>query len=249
MNARVVGARPESADATTLAFDAPGFAYRAGQWITIDPWQFPDLVPALEARAAKRGKRDGPGYFSVSSDALRPGYLEISVKAPPGLSPLASHLRTLRSGAELALGGPGGSYVLPDPPPEDVDGLLHVCAGSGVAPNRGLIRDALGRKLPLKHLLIVQDRTPDDRLFRAEWEALADVEEDRFRYVPLYSRTAGERVSAARIEAAARGFLELGRALGYVCGPGESRDGRPGFKDAAKAALTEAGLPVSRILL
>lgn len=243
--------RPETAAASTLAFDAPGFTCRPGQWIRIDPAQFPELGDALRARAERRGKPEGPGYFSTSSDALTPGRVEITVKlvGREGGSPLPEHLvRGLRPGRRVRIDGPGGSYGYPDPRPEGLEGVIHVCAGSGAAPNRGLIRHALGRGWPWKHLLILQDRTPEDRLFRAEWEALDASAPDRFRLRAVHSRAgAGEYVSAKLIAEAAQGYLDPAAVLALVCGPNEPRGTSPGFCDLAKASLREAGVPEGRI--
>ena len=253
MNAEIVEVRPETSSAATLGLrvDVPGFGYRPGQWIRIDPHQFGEISAALRARAEKRGKPEGPGYFSISSDALRPGHLEITVKTSdrPGGSPLPEFLvRGLRPGAKIAIEGPGGSYGYPDPLPAALEGVIHVGAGSGAAPNRGLIRHALGQGWPLKHLLVIQDRTPEDLLFRAEWEALEAAETSRFRRRVVYSRTSGEYVSDRLIAEAARGFLAPAACLALICGPNEPRSGGPGFTDLARAALRSAGVPADRVL-
>lgn len=243
--AEVLEIRPETAAASTLALAAPDFAHRPGQWIRIDPHQFPEIGDALRARAQQRGKPEGPGYFSLSSDALTPGRLEITVKLAdrPGGSPLPAHLvRGLRPGAKVALDGPGGTYGYPDPLPAGLTGFIHVCAGSGAAPNRGLIRHALRLGWPQRHLLVLQDRTADDRLFRREWEILQETAGDRFRLRAVLSGTSGEYVSAALLGASLAGWLEPASSYALVCGPNAPRDGRPGFCDLAKASLAGAGV-------
>lgn len=252
MDAEILEVRPETATAATLAMRvaSPDFRFRPGQWITVDPRQFPEIEGALRERAEKRGKPEGPGYFSISSDALRPGYLEITVKTSdrPGGSPLPAHLtRGLRKGASIQIEGPGGRYGYPDPMPAGVTGVVHVCAGSGAAPNRGLIRDALGRGLPLKHLLILQDRSPEERLFRGEWATLEASEPARFRLRAAHSRTSGEYVSGKLIADAARGFVDPAGCLALICGPNEPREGKPGFCELARASLVEAGVPADRV--
>ena len=251
VNAEIVEVRPESPSAATLGLRLPGFEHRPGQWIRIDPHQFGDLTAALRARAETRGKSEGPGYFSISSDGLRPGSLEITVKTSdrPGGSPLPDYLvRGIRPGARIVIDGPGGRYGYPDPMPPGVAGVIHVCAGSGAAPNRGLIRHALGKGWPLKHLLVLQDRTLQDVLFRREWEALEAEEGGRFRRRTVLSRTSREYISAGLIAEAARGFLEPAACLGLTCGPNEPRGGGPGFCDLARGALVDAGVPADRVL-
>src|SRR5262245_25130835 len=85
--------RPESPAASTLRLDlgSSPFAYRAGQYIMIDPHQFEELGSEIREREAQRGKPLGPGYFSLSSDGTEPSILEITVKVgadgPPGMLP------------------------------------------------------------------------------------------------------------------------------------------------------------------
>jgi hypothetical protein len=98
----------------------------------------------------------------------------------------------------------------------------------------------------LKHLLILQDRRPEDRLYRGEWDALETSRKDAFRLRPAHSAS-GEYVSAALIAEAAQGFVEPSACLGLVCGPNEPRGGGPGFIDLAKGALMEAGVPADRV--
>ena len=243
--ADVLEVRAESAAAGTVAFMAPGFTHRPGQWIRIDPHQFPAIGDALRARAEQRGKPEGPGYFSLSSDGLTPGRLEITVKVSdrPGGSPLPAHLAwRLRPGDVVTIDGPGGTYGYPDPPPAGLAGFIHVCAGSGVAPNRGLIRHALRLGWPQRHLLVLQDRTPEDHLFRREWELMIETASDRFRLRGVYSKTVGEYVSAELIRASLQDWIDPKTCYALVCGPNDPRGGRPGFCDLAKASLAAAGV-------
>ena len=76
--------RTESPNAATVRLDlgSEAFAYRPGQYITIDPHQFEDLAGEIRERETQRGKPLGPGYFSLSSDGLDPSLLEFTVKLP-----------------------------------------------------------------------------------------------------------------------------------------------------------------------
>jgi len=240
--------RRETASVATLEleFRGEGFGYRPGQHLRIDPHQFAALAGPLAERAAKRGKPEGPAYFAISSDALSDGVLEITVKlGKPGGSPLTAWLVDgLPEGSGLRLEGAGGSYGYPDPLPADVDAFVHVCAGSGVAPDRGMIRHALGRGWAQRQLLILQERTAADVIFAREWEALGA--DGRFRFAPVYSGE-GRRVSTELIREALAGCADPARSIAFVCGPNEPRDGRPGWADQAKRALEEAGFAPARI--
>jgi ferredoxin-NADP reductase len=165
-------------------------------------------------------------------------------------------VRKLAAGRRVTLAGPHGRYCLPESPPEGVEGFLHLCAGSGVAPNRGMIRHALRKGWPQRHLLLLQDRGPEHVLFRDEWRELAARHSDRFRIRHLFSRSGGEYLSEDAICLAMEGYFDAGRALAFVCGPNAPRAGQPGFVDrwrgnpktGAPGLLTSLGFPADRIL-
>lgn len=234
--------KQESAAAATLRLDlgSSGFEYRPGQYIMIDPHQFEELAPEIREREGQRGKPLGPGYFSLSSDGIDPKILEITVKVgpdgPPGMLP-AFLVRRLEPGRAVRIQGPGGKYHLPDEPPADITGFLHLCAGSGVAPNRGMIRHALARRWPQRHLLLVQDRSESDVLFRKELEDLAK-HHDGLRVRHVLSRAKQEVITAERIRTEAAGFLDLAASWAFVCGPNHPRPEGPGFVDRLRGVLT-----------
>ncbi|MBI3854059.1 MAG: hypothetical protein HY293_00045 [Planctomycetes bacterium] len=234
--------RPETPSASTLRFDGGGaaFPYRPGQYIMIDPHQFEELGAEIKEREAQRGKPLGLGYFSLSSDGTEPSTLEITVKlpaeGPPAMLPQFL-VRKLPVGRSVRVQGPGGKYGLPEAPPAGITGFIHLCAGSGVAPNRGMIRHALARKWPQRHLLLVQDRSEADALFRRELEELA-ARHDGLRVRRVHSRSEGEALSADLIRREAAGFLDLGASWAFVCGPNSARPDGPGFVDRLRAALS-----------
>jgi ferredoxin-NADP reductase len=245
--------RPESASASTLRLDLGGgvFTYRPGQHVTIDPHQFEELGAEIKEREAHRGKPLGPGYFSLSSDGTEPSLLEITVKVavdqPPGMLP-SFLLRRLETGRTIRIQGPGGKYGLPEAPPEGITGFLHLCAGGGVAPNRGMIRHALARKWPQRHLLLVQDRSEADVLFRREFEDLVERQPDALRIRHHYSRSNHEILSAELIRDEASGFLDLGASWAFICGPNHPRPQGPGFVDRLRGVLgTTLGFVPERI--
>jgi len=245
--------RTESPSAATVRLDLGGvaFPYRPGQYITIDPHQFEDLAGEIREKEAQRGKPLGPGYFSLSSDGLDPSLLEFTVKlpvdGPPAMLPKFL-LAGLSSGRKVRVAGPGGKYGLPETPPPDVTGFLHICAGSGVAPNRGMIRHALARKWPQRHLLLVQDREEPDALFLKEFADLVSRHKDVFRFRHYYSRTTTNRISAQSIRDAASGYLDFGATWAFICGPNSVRQDGPGFVDRIRQLLgSEFGIPADRI--
>ncbi len=234
--------RPETDRAATLRLDLGGapFPYRPGQYVTIDPRQFGALAGAIREREARRGWPEGPACFALSSDGTDPGTLEITLKDSGTGALLAPWLlREARAGLGIAVAGPGGRYCLPEAPPPGIEGFLHVCAGSGVAPNRGMIRHALARGWPQRHLLLLQDRSEEEVLFKAEWPDLLARHPGRFRIRHAFSRAEplGEEVARSGME----GWLDPARSIAWVCGPGASRDGRVSFLARWRGLLLALG--------
>jgi len=224
-----------------LGLDGAPFDYRPGQYIMIDPHQFEELGTEIREREAQRGKPLGPGYFSLSSDATDPATLEITVKipgeGPPAMLPTFL-VRRLEAGRSVTIQGPAGKYHLPETAPAGVSGFLHLCAGSAVAPNRGMIRHALAMKWPQRHLLFVQDRSEHDVLFRKEFEDLVKQHPDALRVRHLHTRSKQQALTAERIRGEAAGFIELGSSWAFVCGPNHTRPEGPGFVDRVRAMLS-----------
>jgi ferredoxin-NADP reductase len=157
-------------------------------------------------------------------------------------------VRRLEVGRTVVLQGPGGKYHLPEDPPADITGFLHLCAGSAVAPNRGMIRHALARKWPQRHLLLVQDRSESDALFRREFEDLAKHHPDALRVRHLHTRSKQQAVTADAVRAEAAGWLDLASAWAFVCGPNHASPDGPGFVDRVRAMLSATlGFPAERI--
>jgi len=222
--------RRETSDAVTLRLDLQGrpFRYKAGQSVEIDPHQFPELAERLAVAEDAKGMAESSRGFSLCSDPSDPGFLEISVKEtrggrfPPVLSPWI--VRRTRVGQPIRLAGPFGQYHLPDHPPQTRSGFLHLCAGSGVAPNRGMIRHALGRGWPHRHLLVLQNRTEDDIFYRDEWPDLMRRYPDRLKVCHVFSVLTGQHVDVDLLHREMEGFLEGSSAQAMVCGPNRARE-------------------------
>lgn len=245
--------RVETPDASTLRLDLgkTPFAYRPGQYIMIDPHQFEELAGEIQSREAQRGKPLGPAYFSLSSDGTDPALLEITVKVggdgAHGMVPMFL-ARKLQPGRAVRIQGPGGKYGLPEELPEGITGFLHLCAGSAVAPNRGMIRHALAKNWPQRHLLLVQDRSEADALFRREFEELSKHNADLLRVRHVHSRSKQELLTADLIRHEAAGFLDLNASWAFICGPNHPRPQGPGFVDRLRGVLTASlGFPPERV--
>lgn len=149
---RIAEVRPETADTSTLviATDDPALlAARPGQFVMV-------AVPAF-------------AIPPISISRIRPDGLELTIRAA---GPATSFLTRLRPGAELALRGPlGRPWPIEDAVGRDV---AIVAGGIGLAPLRGLIDDVLAAPDRFRSIrLYLGARTPRDRLFVAELDALA----------------------------------------------------------------------------
>ncbi|GAA2086684.1 ferredoxin reductase [Actinomadura alba] len=219
---RIEAVRPETADAVTVVI-RPGVGWkphRAGQWVGIGV----DIAGVRHWRT-----------YSLSSPPGRPdGRVTITVKTVPnGL--VSRHLaRRTTPGTVVALTGPAGEFVLPEPPPAR---LLFLTAGSGITPVRAMLYDLLtgprahqgtaGRK-NIRHspahgtehpgspdvVLVHSAPTPEQMIFGAELRHLAA----RFPNLSLHQRhTRIEgRLRPADLTAICPDWAER---PAWVCGP------------------------------
>ena len=128
------------------------------------------------------------------------------------------HLPVVTPGTAVAIEGPFGSFVYPGGVDERT--VLFVAGGSGIAPLRAMLQDALESSRPPTVSLLYSARTPDEFAFDAELAALAG--EGRLRYQRTATREAdpawhGERgrISRAHLEV----MVESPETLCFVCGP------------------------------
>jgi ferredoxin-NADP reductase len=176
---RVVAARPETDDATTLLIK-PGrgwTGHRAGQYLPI-------------------GVRiDGALHWRTYSLTCPPeptdGLVSITVQAAAGgrVSPRLAH--DTPPGTVLRLGPAQGDFCLPDPPPPRI---LMLTAGSGITPVMGMLR-ALAESPRSGScpdvLLLHSTRTARECLFHDELQAM-HRQLPWFRFVPHHTRPDGE---------------------------------------------------------
>ncbi|HYK95085.1 MAG TPA: 4Fe-4S dicluster domain-containing protein [Candidatus Dormibacteraeota bacterium] len=144
--------RPETADTTTLriATDDPALlAARPGQFVMI-------AMPAF-------------AIPPISISRIRDDGIELTIRAA---GPTTSVLARIRPGTQLALRGPlGRPWPIEDAYGRDV---AIVAGGIGLAPLRGLLDQVLAERDRFTSIRVyLGARTPRDRLFVDELEALA----------------------------------------------------------------------------
>ncbi|MCY1035118.1 oxidoreductase [Corallococcus sp. BB11-1] len=272
--ATVTAVRMETHDTATLLLDlGPGpLDYKAGQFLNIDPHQFPALAHQCAYLQEQKGRKEPARSYSLASAPHEP-HVAITVKDeefisgvtryPPLLSPLLVHGRL--TGARLKVTGFMGPYVLPDDVADKTDHVLHLVAGSGAVPNFAMLKDALHRGLKLRHTFLASNKTWGDILYREELAALERSAPDRVRVVHTLTRELdetkyGPQVRKGRVNEALLQELLPDRdtCLVYVCGPAitpwdrrkalETRTpATPRFMEAVLGHLHALDIPDKRI--
>jgi ferredoxin-NADP reductase len=179
-------------------------------------------VSYVAGQAVALGRHGQPERrpYSVAvgpTEALRTGVLEFLVGLGPDATP-GSHLRPVTPGTLVDVEGPFGTFLFPDRPAEP--DILFVAGGSGIAPLRAMLQEALALEARPRISLLYSARTPNEFAFSGE---LLDLEQaGRLRLLRTVTRGAGHgwtggrgRISRADLEA----VIDHPETLCYVCGP------------------------------
>ena len=231
----VTEVRLETHDTATLYLDfgQERPEYKAGQFLNLDPHQFPALGRFAAYLQEHKGRKEPARSYSLASAPHEPlvaitvkdeDYIPGFTRYPPLLSPYLVHAPL--TGSRMKVLGFMGPYVLPDDVEERTDHLVHVVAGSGAVPNFSIIKDALHRGLKPRHTVICSNKTRGDILYREALEALERAHPDKLRVVHTLTRDMDESrygpgVRKGRISEALLEELIPDRAtcIVYVCGP------------------------------
>ncbi len=224
--------------------------YKPGHFLTIDPHQFEALERWTNYLEDKKGKKEKPRAYSLSS-APDEKYLSITVKEerytqgktmyPPLLSPILA--KRTPKGTRMVITGFTGPYTLIDPVPET---LVHICAGSGIVPNYSIMKYALRNYPEMKHRLLYSNRRWEDTIFGNELLQLQKEFPDQVELVFSFTREPksglpvtcyNRRVDLNMIQE----ILPNKNDSIYVCGPGLSVYEK-------KAAKKEGSKPSPRFL-
>jgi len=137
----------------------------------------------------------------------------------------------------MAVSAAVGSFTLPM---EAVSGpLLFVAGGTGIAPMRSMIREALYRKPDQRLSLLYSARTPDEFAYLDEFRDLA--EQGRLELtLTLTGDSADWRHARGRAGAAHLESLATSGTLCFICGP-------PAMVTDVPATLKSLGVPQAQI--
>ncbi|GJM20628.1 MAG: hypothetical protein DHS20C15_05430 [Planctomycetota bacterium] len=264
----------ETADTTTLKLFTGNEAlnYRPGHFLTIDPHQFASLGRWVQYLEDVKGRKETARAYSIASSPHEKR-LAITVKEeryrsghtafPPLLSPLL--VRRTPPGTSMVITGFTGPYALPEDIEARSSRLLHLCAGSGIVPNRSTLKYSLEHHPGLSHTLIYGNKTWDDIIYREELAALQHAFPERLRVIHALSREpdAARRGPDVRVGRVDRALIEefLGDSASvdvFSCGPAISRfdklraqeageEPAPRFQETVLAALDALGVPKQRV--
>lgn len=167
MNARVelLGSDTCGGDLITLRFSKPdGFAYRAGQWVSL----------SIETPQGEEHRT-----LSLASAPDDP-YLEVLTRL--SASAFKVTLGQMRVGDTADITGPGGRLAVP----EGARAVVFLAGGTGISPIRGILRDRGSRGEAFDDAMLVYgNRTPECAPFLAELQQLQRI---GLHVVPVYEQ-------------------------------------------------------------
>lgn len=205
-----------------VALDGASFPYRAGQAATL-----------------AAGDRDDPTPYSIASapsETRQHGSLEFLVKVD-GSSRFGAVVDRLQPGTTVRVEGPAGSFTMSEPAPGTP--LLFIAGGTGIAPLRSMIREALDGGYEGNIALVYSARSPDDFAYVNELRELAD--HGALALTLTLTGNAEEwRHSRGRTGPSHLSDLVRPDTLAYICGP-------PAMVRDVPAALKSIGLSAARI--
>ena len=225
----------ETEDSTTLFLftgqESP--EYQAGQFLNVDPHQFPALERWCRYLELLKGKKEPPRAYSMSS-APNEKYVSFTVKEdvyyqgetkyPPLLSPLLTFRTPV--GTKMKIKGYTGSYIVDEAVQNGCDHILHLCAGSGIVPNYSIIKDELNNGSDKKHTLIFTNKTWNDIIFRDSLNELAADYPDKFKIIHTITREENSKLESRGvhfgrpdIDLIKSQIDDIDSTVAFVCGP------------------------------
>ncbi len=214
--------------------DVASFVLRSATeaWLRFSPGQYLTLTVNVAGERLSR-------CYSISSSPLWPDAVTVTVKRVPG-GPVSNWLHDhLRPGRTVHASGPLGSFTTDRHPS---DRYLFLSAGSGITPLMSMARTLHGCNSPADVAFVHSARTPDDIIFQSELEHL-DATSPTFRVTVVCEDDGGfpwtgltGRLDLDSLRAAVPDVLQ--REV-FTCGP-------PGYREAVRHILAEAGVELSR---
>lgn len=221
-------------DSVELSFDIPDslksdFKYLPGQYIT--------LRTTIDGEEVRRA-------YSMSSIPEDSFTTVVVKKVHDGR--FSSHAMELQKGQTLEVAPPEGIFT--HTPVKESANYLLVAAGSGITPVMSILRSILTDEPTAQVALIYGNKSVNDTIYHDRIKKLQQTHEERFVFLPCYSRTEEPEAPFGRVDRGNLNYLlrqwseETGVALdgdafakAYLCGP------KP-MIDSVQETLLEKGL-------
>jgi ferredoxin-NADP reductase len=205
--------------------------------VALDTAAFPYLAGQAASLAA--GDRDEWTPYSIASapsETARHGSLEFLVKVD-GSNRFGAIVEDLEAGTRIRVQGPAGNFTLSGVSPATP--LLFVAGGTGIAPLRSMLHEALDAGHAGSLALVYSARTPDEFAYLNELRELAN-RGDLALTLTLTGEAQDWGHARGRTGPAHLSNLVSSDTMAYICGP-------PAMVKDLPVALTSIGLPRSQI--
>jgi len=200
------------------------FAYTAGQAVMVGLHGSPLRKPYSIA--------------SAPSETARTNRIELLVQVDDSGGP-DPHIERAAPGTRLDVEGPFGRFTLPAV--DDDPAFLLVAGGTGIAPLRSMMIEALHRPAPPRISLVYSARSVEELAYRAELEALASSGHIALAMTVTRDDTFPWRGRRGRIDAQLLKEALPGKsAWCLVCGP-------QAMIEDVTAGLSSVGVPEARV--
>jgi NAD(P)H-flavin reductase len=174
---------------------------------------------------AEREERVPYSIASAPAETLAEGRLDFLIKVEPS-GRWGHQFDTIEPGNRIGIRGPMGSFLFPQDATEER--FLFIAGGTGIAPIRAMIRQALmtGRRGPMK--LLYSAKTADDFAYLSELEGMASRNELDLRLHVTRPPDASTDLRAGSLIGLRAGRIGLAEiaplidnpaTLCFVCGP------------------------------
>ncbi len=156
--------------------------------------------------------------FSIASSPTE-NYLLFTMRMLTG-SEFKSRINSLSAGEKILGEGPHGDFTLPD---ETSHPLIFIAGGIGVTPYRGMLKYIADNSLPYKVTLLYSARTPEEILYKKDWDEFCDKILD-FKAIFTITRPEGAsshwRGRVGRIDESLiyEHISDIRRTIFYICG-------------------------------
>jgi len=233
---KITEIRSETHDTRLFRLEAPrDFEFFPGQFVMLKvdmskhpEFKISDGKPAVQTRA-----------YSIASSPTQHGHIDLLIKKREGgfvSVYLNDHAKT---GDKVTFSGPYGKFYFREGMARHI---VLLSAGCGISALMSMAHYVAGKKLDTKVTIIQSSRTPEDILFKKEFE---ELEKKGVKTVITLTRTKPEhnwngctgRISAELIK---ENVKDTDQAIFFICG-------MPEFSDGMTATLRTLGVPTQNI--